>query len=96
LPGVPLDATRVDISEDELTIAGERSRPRSEPGDRCEHTEGAYGRFRRQIPLPAGACPNRAAASFQDGVLEVRVPIVLDEATELGGGNAVSAYRGAA
>jgi len=75
LPGLTKDDVRVEITEDVLTIEGER---RSEHEERQEggvvRSERSYGRFRRQIPLPEGVNPDQATASFKDGVLEVSMP----------------------
>jgi HSP20 family protein len=75
LPGLTKDDVRVEITEDVLTIEGER---RAEHEERQEggvvRSERSYGRFRRQIPLPEGINPDQATASFKDGVLEVTMP----------------------
>src|SRR5436853_168341 len=34
-----------------------------------------YGSFRRAIPLPEGANTDQAKANFQNGVLEVSIPV---------------------
>jgi HSP20 family protein len=38
-------------------------------------TEIRYGRFYRSIPLPEGANVEQARARFENGVLEVTVPV---------------------
>jgi HSP20 family protein len=49
----------VDVTEDGVTISGERS----------------YGRFMRQVPLPTGADREKAQATFKEGVLEISFPL---------------------
>jgi HSP20 family protein len=74
LPGMTKDDVHVEVTEDSLTIAGER---RSEHETRQEgifRSECHYGTFRRQIPLPEGVNAEQVRASFQDGVLEVTMP----------------------
>ena len=75
LPGLTKDDVRVEITDNVLTIEGER---RSEHEERQEgggvRSERSYGKFRRQIPLPEGVNPDQATASFQDGVLEISMP----------------------
>ena len=44
----------------------------------------AYGRFFRRIALPAGAWVNKASETIVGGVLEIRVPLAVDDATEFG------------
>jgi HSP20 family protein len=34
-----------------------------------------YGTFFRTIPLPEGADENRVAATFRNGVVEIRIPV---------------------
>lgn len=75
LPGLTKDNVRVNITDDVLTIEGER---RSEHEERQEggvlRSECSYGLFRRQIPLPEGVNADQATANFKDGVLEVSMP----------------------
>jgi len=75
LPGLTKDDVRVEITDNVLTIEGER---RSEHEERQEggvlRSERVYGMFRRQIPLPEGVNADQATANFKDGVLEVSMP----------------------
>jgi HSP20 family protein len=75
LPGTPLSAIRVEVSEDEVIVSGQRPPERREASDAWSHAERPYGRFSRVISLPAGACPEEARATFKDGVLEITVPV---------------------
>jgi HSP20 family protein len=75
LPGLTKDDVRVEITEDALTIEGERHAEHEEKQAGVVHSERSYGRFRRQIPLPEGANADQATASFKDGVLEVSMPM---------------------
>ena len=71
LPGLKRADIVVHATDGALTIEGER---RAEEHDRREgyyRTERSYGRFCRTIPLPEGAIPDSAKATFKDGVLEV-------------------------
>jgi HSP20 family protein len=57
-----------------LTISGER---KSDHGHRSEgyyRIERAVGTFSRSLTLPEGIDPENIKASFNNGVLEVRVP----------------------
>jgi HSP20 family protein len=74
IPGVSKDDVSLEITDDMLTIEGER---RQESEDRSEgyyRSERSYGRFMRSIPLPEGVDGDKAEASFQDGVLEITLP----------------------
>lgn len=60
----------VTVDHDMLTIKGERREETKEKN----RTEFHYGSFSRTIRLPAGAKADEVAATYTDGVLEVRVP----------------------
>jgi HSP20 family protein len=73
VPGLSRDDLSVEISEDTLTIQGERKYDHEEEREGVFHRERSYGSFRRVIPLPEGAIADSAKANFHDGVLEVVV-----------------------
>ena len=79
LPGIPPSDILIDMSEDDVTVAGRRSRDAREREDAWCFAERAYGRFVRVIPLPVGAWPEKALATLGDGVLEIRVPVTAPE-----------------
>ena len=74
LPGVEKADVKVKVAEDTITIYGERHREQDEQRDGVYRTERTYGAFYRTIALPAGAITDQAAASFTNGVLEIRMP----------------------
>jgi len=74
LPGLKKEDVRVDVTDSEITISGERRQEEDTQRDGFFHSERTYGSFLRTIPLPEGAMTEQAKASFRDGVLEVRMP----------------------
>jgi HSP20 family protein len=74
LPGVNPDDVTVDVSEDGLTIAGERREERREERNGVYRMERSYGSFYRVVPLPDGAMTDQANATFKNGVLEIKMP----------------------
>jgi HSP20 family protein len=66
---------RCDIEGDQLVIEGERKREVQEERGGRYRSERAYGSFRRAIPLPEGADVQNAEARFDNGVLEVTIPL---------------------
>lgn len=74
LPGLKKDEVTVDISDDALTIHGERRRESEEEREGFYRSERSYGSFYRVIPLPEGAITEQAKAAFRDGVLEITMP----------------------
>jgi HSP20 family protein len=74
LPGLRKDDVSVEITDDAVTIQGERKTENQEDRDGYFRSERSYGSFCRVIPLPEGAIADQAKASFHDGVLEVTLP----------------------
>jgi HSP20 family protein len=74
LPGLNPDEVTVEISDDAITLSGERQQEREEDQNGVYRIERTYGAFYRVIPLPDGAMTDRATATFRDGVLEIRMP----------------------
>ena len=74
LPGLSKDDIKVDVTEDAITIQGERRREHKEEREGIYRAERTYGAFSRVIPLPEGTMTDQAKATFKDGVLEVTMP----------------------
>jgi HSP20 family protein len=74
LPGLTKDDVKVDVTENGITIQGERKREHEEEREGVYRSECSYGSFRRVISLPEGAITDQAKATFKDGVLEITMP----------------------
>jgi HSP20 family protein len=75
LPGLSKDDVKVEMTDDGLVIQGERKREHEEKGEGFYRSERSYGQFYRLIPLPEGANADQATAQFENGILEVSVPV---------------------
>jgi HSP20 family protein len=76
LPGVPPDDVVIDIDDDTLTIAGERQESREDRDESGRYlSERIYGAFARTIPLPDGVNADEVRARFDNGVLEIAIPV---------------------
>ena len=75
LPGLKPDDVQIEVTEDGLVLSGERAFERDLDKGGIHRTEIRYGRFYRVIPLPDGASVDQAKAKFENGVLEVTVPL---------------------
>ena len=75
LPGMKKDDVKVDLTNEALTLSGERKEEKEEKREGYYHSELSYGSFYRFIPLPEGAKIDTATAEFHDGVLEVKMQI---------------------
>lgn len=74
LPGLDEDDVKVEVEGDVLTLSGERRVEHREEQEGYYRLERSAGAFRRTLHLPAGAEPDAIHASFDRGVLEVRIP----------------------
>jgi HSP20 family protein len=74
LPGLERDDVSIEVKDNVLTVAGERKAEHSEKADGFYRVERAFGSFARSLTLPDGIDAEQVAASFDRGVLEVRIP----------------------
>ena len=74
LPGIAKDDVKVEVTDDAVTIEGERKHEHEEESGGVYRSERSYGSFRRVIPVPQGTATDQAKASFKDGVLEITMP----------------------
>jgi HSP20 family protein len=73
LPGVNPGEVKLIASPQALLVAGERRRPKD-----CGHyqqMEIDYGPFQRQITLAEDVDPEQATATYERGILTIRLPI---------------------
>ena len=72
MPGIDPDKdVEVGVSGDVLTISGRRQQVERDKS----HSEFRYGSFRRSLRLPPGSDRGAMTATYENGVLEVRVPV---------------------
>ena len=74
LPGMKREDISIEVSDNAITLQGERRGEHHEEGEGYYRSERSYGSFSRTIPLPDGAIADQAKASFADGVLEITMP----------------------
>lgn len=75
LPGLSEKDVRLEATPEGLVIEGERKREYAGEEGGIQRSERSYGRFWRLIPLPEGANVEQARASFENGVLQVTIPV---------------------
>jgi HSP20 family protein len=64
----------VEVSDDELTIRGEK-RSERESDEKCRYwSERTYGSFARTIPLSTEVDREKARSEFKNGVLKITLP----------------------
>jgi HSP20 family protein len=74
LPGLGEEDVSIELEENVLTISGERKAEHEEKGEGFYRLERATGTFSRQLTLPDGVDADGVQATFDRGVLEVRIP----------------------
>jgi HSP20 family protein len=81
LPGMKKDDVHIDVTDNNITISGERRQEWETEREGVYRTERSYGSFCRTIPLPEGAITDQAKATFKDGVLEITIPAPPEQVT---------------
>ncbi len=74
LPGVKPEDVDITIEGGALTIAGQFKAERKEGEGDYVIQEMRRGSFSRTVSLPEGLEPDKATATFKDGVLTLRIP----------------------
>jgi HSP20 family protein len=74
LPGLSEEDVTIEVEENVLTVSGERKAEHEDKREGFVRVERSYGSFRRSLTLPEGVDPEAVSASFENGVLEVRIP----------------------
>jgi HSP20 family protein len=75
LPGVKREDVQVELDEGRLILRGSRRQADEQRGDGFFHSERSYGSFSRVIPLPRGVDADACEARYEDGVLEITIPL---------------------
>ena len=74
LPGIAKDAIAIEVEDGALTVSATREREQKVEGDRYQRFERRYGTFSRTVGLPQGVSEDEIKATYEHGVLEIRVP----------------------
>jgi HSP20 family protein len=74
LPGMDESDVEVSVSDDMLTISGEKAQEETKEEGAVHVHERSFGSFRRSLRLPSDADADKVSASFEKGVLTVSVP----------------------
>ncbi len=80
LAGVDIADVALEIRGRQLLIAGER-RPAAAAGRLYQQIEIEHGPFRRLVELGAEVVAGEARASYEDGILEVEIPLAQPDAS---------------
>jgi len=74
LPGMDSKDVTVSVTDDLLSIKGEKKQEQEEHDERRHSVERYYGSFQRSFRLPRGVKTDKIEAGFDKGVLKIVVP----------------------
>lgn len=74
LPGLAEEDVAIEVQDNVLTISGSREAEHERKEKGWYRLERSYGSFSRSLTLPDGVDADKVEASFDRGVLEIRVP----------------------
>ena len=77
LPNFKKDEIDVTTNEGFLEITAKHSQEKEEKGRRYYYFQESADRYFRRIELPEGAQADKIQASFEDGILQVSMPMVV-------------------
>ena len=71
IPGLKAEDIKVSVTNNVLTIEGEKKEEKREDQKQVHRVERTYGSFRRAFRLSSAVDPDRITASYRDGVLSL-------------------------
>lgn len=74
LPGMDEKDVEINVTDDTLTIRGEKKFEKDEKKKNYRLIERCYGSFERAVALPAGVDASKVKARMSKGVLKVEIP----------------------
>ncbi len=74
IPGMNPSDFDISLSDNVLTIKGEKKQEKEEKDKNFYMMERQYGTFIRRIPLPVEVKEEKVKASYKDGILKVVIP----------------------
>jgi len=74
LPGMEKDNIEVNLSDNRLTIKGEKKKEEEVKKEGYYRSERSWGSFVRSLELPSEVQTDKIKAAFKNGVLEIRLP----------------------
>jgi len=74
IPGMKKENIEINLTENTLSIRAEKKKKKEEKEEGYLHRERSYFGFKRSLTLPVAVIPEKAKASYEDGILRIRVP----------------------
>jgi HSP20 family protein len=74
LPGIDPSAIQLRVEKDTLSVQVDRKQPAAVAGETVHRSERSFGIFSRSFTLPRGVDAGKVEATYQQGVLLVKLP----------------------
>lgn len=74
LPGLEKDQISIDVTGQTLTLSGEKKQEEEKKDEGYYSRERSFGKFSRQITLPAEVDTDKTTAEYKNGVLHINMP----------------------
>ncbi|GBE01208.1 MAG TPA: Hsp20/alpha crystallin family protein [Nitrospirae bacterium] len=74
LPGMKKEDIDVNLTDDTITISGEKKKEEKVEKKNYYRLERSHGSFSRSFRLPKEVQTDKAKAKFKDGVLQIKIP----------------------
>lgn len=74
LPGMEEKDINVEVTEDTLTISGEKREEREEKDEDHHLSERRYGAFKRTLRVPDTVASSKVSAEMKNGILTITLP----------------------
>lgn len=74
MPGVKKDDVKITVTDDVLTVRGEKKFEKETKDKNFHRMERTYGSFQRSFTLPTSVHSGNIAASYDDGILTITLP----------------------
>jgi HSP20 family protein len=74
LPGVKKEDVKITITNDVLTLRGEKTEEKEHKGKNYHRMERGIGSFQRSFTLPTSVKSDKIEAEFRDGILTISLP----------------------
>jgi HSP20 family protein len=74
IPGVKKENIKIRLTEDEFEVTADTKTGIKEEGEGIKRAESRYFSFYKKMKLPTKVIPEKAKATFENGVLEIKIP----------------------
>ena len=81
LPGIDAKDLDITLSDNILTVKGEKKEEKEDKGENCHRVERSYGSFQRSFHIPEKVQMEKVDATYKDGIL--KLTLKKDEKSEV-------------